>query len=430
VLQQNTVSQGPGFASGYPGANTPSANAGGYPPANTPSANAGGYPPPPPPVPTRVPPVPTPVPPTPAPVPPVPTRVPPTPAPVPPTPAPVPPTPAPVPPTPAPVPPMPTRVPPTPTPVPPAPTPNANAGGYPPKCGVSQTTSQANTFSGFLAYTRYNLLDKNGKVIQTPDNVKRVAYSYSAGKFTIGTISTITTVLGADGIVTVPDGSFVVGGEGTTWKIDGKTGATQRTNPGGTVESDHVTYDSQRNVIWTSGDNPLTTLSKIPLNAFVTGTTGIPVQLKGDDTTVSGVAFDGSHNAYYTASSITGNGSFGTINLDTFTTVRKISHLPAAHGITYDPFTNTLILAGANHITQIDPNTFSVISDWTAPAQYSGLQLDQDTVDGHGHMWAASNDGNLVFIDFSHTRKVAALTNYTSVQQLDTNLDDITLQCD
>src|SRR5205807_4497798 len=222
------------------------------------------------------------------------------------------------------------------------------------------------------------------------------------------------------------DGSLIVGGEGTIWKVDPKTGTFQQANPGGTVISDHVTYDSQNNVIWTSGDNPLTTLSKIPLTPFANGT---PVQLKGDDPVVSAIAFDGSHNAYYTNSSIKGNGSFGTINLTTLTTTRKINNLPAAHGIIYDPFTNTLLLAGANHITQIDPNTFTVVSDWTAPAQYPGLQLDQNATDGLGHMWAASNDGNLVFLDFSKTRKVADPTNSVSIQHLDTNLDDMTLEC-
>src|SRR5205807_5227507 len=92
------------------------------------------------------------------------------------------------------------------------------ASGYALKCNTTQTTNQANTFSGVLAYTRYNI-EQNGKVTQTPDNVKQVAYTYTAGKFTLGAISTITTVLGADGIVTIPDGSLIIGGEGATWKV-------------------------------------------------------------------------------------------------------------------------------------------------------------------------------------------------------------------
>jgi hypothetical protein len=293
------------------------------------------------------------------------------------------------------------------------------------QCNTTHTTNKAHTFSGVLAYTRYNI-EQNGQLIHTPNNVNQVAYSYTNGKLTLSTSSNITTLAGADGIVTLPDGSLIVGGEGTIWKVNPKTGAHQPANPGGSVVSDHVTYDKQKNVIWTSGDNPLTTLSKVPVSPFGNGT---PVQLKGDDTVVSAVAFDGSYNAYYTSSDIQGNGTFGVLNLTTFTTIRKISHLPAAHGIIYDPFTNTLLLAGANHITQIDPKTFKIVSDWSAPTAYPGIQLDQDTTDGLGHVLVASNDGNLVFIDFSKTRKIAASTNYVSIQHLDTNLDDMTLEC-
>jgi hypothetical protein len=276
-----------------------------------------------------------------------------------------------------------------------------------------------------LAYTRYNLL-QNGKVIHTPENVKQISYTYTAGKFTLGTASTITTLPGADGILTLSDGTLIVGGEGTMWKVNANTGASQPANPGGSALSDHVTYDDRRNVVWTSGDNPLTTLSKMPVNPLADGT---PVQLKGDDTKVSQIAFDGSHNAYYTSSEIRGNGSFGVIDLATLTTKRKLSNLPAAHGIVYDSFSNTLILSGANHITQIDPKTLTIVSDWTVPTQYPLIQFDQDTVDGQGHIWVASNDGNLVFIDYSKTRKIAASSNYTSIQHLDTNLDDISFKC-
>jgi hypothetical protein len=308
---------------------------------------------------------------------------------------------------------------------PPKPTPFAPGHPTIMQCKTTHTTNKAQTFSGILAYTRYNI-EENGKVIHTPDNVKQVSYTYTNGKLTLSTGSTITTLAGADGIVTLPDGSLIIGGEGTTWKVNPKTGTNQTANPGGSVVSDHVTYDRQNNVVWTSGDNPLTTLSKIPVSPFGNGT---PIQLKGDDTVVSAVAFDGSHNAYYTSSDIQGNGTFGVLNLTTFTTTRKISHLPAAHGIIYDPFTNTLLLAGANHITQIDPKTFKIVSDWTAPTDYPGIQLDQDTTDGLGHILVASNDGNLVFIDFSKTRKIAARTNYVSIRHLDTDLDDMTLEC-
>ena len=65
------------------------------------------------------------------------------------------------------------------------------------------------------------------------DNVKQVSYTYTNGKFTLSTASTITTLTGADGVITLPDGSLIVGGEGSIWKINPNTGAKQMANPGG-----------------------------------------------------------------------------------------------------------------------------------------------------------------------------------------------------
>jgi streptogramin lyase len=94
-----------------------------------------------------------------------------------------------------------------------------------------------------------------------------------------------------------------------------------------------------------------------------------------------------------------------------------------------DHFTNTLILVGSNHITQIDPKTFTVVSDWTAPSKYPAIELDQAAVDGRGHLWATSHDGNLVFIDYSRTRKVANPANSVSFHFIEPRLDDIALLC-
>src|SRR5439155_25938761 len=94
-------------------------------------------------------------------------------------------------------------------------------------------------------------------------------------------------------------------------------------------------------------------LSSIPVGSF--GPVGTTHTLTGDDTAVTQIAFDGAGNAYYTASDAFGNGTFGTINLTTFVTSRKMTALPAAHGMAFDAGTNTLILSGANHISQIDP---------------------------------------------------------------------------
>ena len=304
----------------------------------------------------------------------------------------------------------------------------AVALGYPAPCSLSGvSTAQNRIFSGIIAYTIYNGTPARNNTVP---NVKRIAYRYDGSKFTLGVAVPIATTLGADGITVLPNGNLVVGSEGReVYLMSPQSGPIKIALIVGTIESDHVTYDSQRNVIWTSGYSSSGSsegLAEIPLNTF----TGAIIRLlKGDDARVTHIAFDTSHKAYYTNSEPQGNGSFGVIDLDAFTTVRKINNLPAAHGISFDHFTNTLFLVGANHITQINPITFAIISDWVAPPQHSQLRLDQATFDGQGHLWATSNDGNIVFIDYSRTRKVADATNYQSIQFIDTKLDDVALLC-
>jgi hypothetical protein len=305
----------------------------------------------------------------------------------------------------------------------------AVALGYPAPCGTANNvhTSQNGVITGFLAYTIYNGTTQPNTTIS---NVKRVAFRYDGKKFTLAASMPLATTTGADGIVTLPSGNIVVGSEGhQTFLLNPQPGPAKVAPIPNTIISDHVVYDSVRNVIWTSGYASVGSSSglvEIPLKTF---SHAVLRKLKGGDSRITMIAFDSSHNAYYTNSNPQGFGSVGSVNLETFTTVRKIRNLPAAHGIAFDHFTNTLILVGSNHITQIDPKTFSIVSDWKAPPEHSALQIDQVAVDGRGHLWATSHDGNLVFIDYSRTRKVANPANYVHFNFIEIKLDDIALLC-
>ena len=304
----------------------------------------------------------------------------------------------------------------------------AVASGYPLPCSVANNvnTGPNGTISGFLAYTIYNGTNTPNTTIS---NIKRIAFRYDGKKLTLAAPLSIATTTGADGILTLPNGNLVAGSEGhATLFLSPRPGPIKLVPIPSSIISDHVIYDSVRNVIWTSGyasAGSASGLVEISLSTFRTALR----QLSGDDSHVTMIAFDSSHNAYYTNSEPQGFGSFGSIDLTTFTTVRKINNISAAHGMLFDPFTNTLILVGSNHITQVDPKTFSIVSDWTAPPVHSSLQLDQAAVDGKGHIWITSNDGYLVFMDYSHTRKVDDPSNYTSFQFIEAKLDDIALLC-
>ena len=65
-----------------------------------------------------------------------------------------------------------------------------------------------------------------------------------------------------------------------------------------------------------------------------------------------------------------GTGSFGRIDLATKVTTRVLRSLPAAHGIAFDPYTDTMILTGATHVTQVDIATGTIVADLDIGAGY------------------------------------------------------------
>ena len=167
-------------------------------------------------------------------------------------------------------------------------------------------------------------------------------------------------------------------------------------------------------------------MSSVPLNPFAAGTTHTPT---GDDTDITQIAFDDEGNAYYTASDAFGNGQFGTIDLATMVTTRIHTNLPAAHGMAWDDYTNTLILAGDNHISQIDPADLTTLkADLTIDIPVVNELLDhfdQVSVDGEGHLFAAINNGNLFFLDYETSALLDGEENVQQIEFLQNFLDDI-----
>src|SRR5689334_19914759 len=244
----------------------------------------------------------------------------------------------------------------------------------------------------------------------------KVHFTYSGGKFVLDTPKAVATLNGVDGAVFAPDGDLLVGGQGNlVHKVhiaDGKSKDVKAN-----ASAYHLSMDPGGKKVWAAGiPGPL---AEIPLSPFADGITH---QLSGDDTAVTSIAFDSSRRAYYTSSGSAGHGSVGLIDLKSFTTVRKLANVPAAHGMVFDPFSGDLLLFGADHVTQIDPGTMKVVSDLTIT---DGVTLDQGTVDGHGYVFVASNSGQIVFIDYSGTKKIGAPGNRRSVQFVASSLDDV-----
>jgi hypothetical protein len=247
-------------------------------------------------------------------------------------------------------------------------------------------------------------------------NVEKVHFSYSNGTFSLDKPKAVASLNGVDGAVFAPDGDLLVGGQGDlVHKLNLSTGKSKDVMANASAY--HLSMDPSGNKAWAAGiPGPL---AEIPLNPF---SDGIPHHLSGDDTAVTSIAFDGSGDAYYTSSGAGGHGSVGLIDLKSFTTTRKLEDLPAAHGMVFDRFTGDLLLFGSTHVAQVDPHSMKVVSDLEVKA---GVTLDQGTVDGNGYVFVASNQGQIVFIDYSSSKKIGASSNKVAVKFVAPNLDDV-----
>jgi hypothetical protein len=247
-----------------------------------------------------------------------------------------------------------------------------------------------------------------------------VDFNYTGSSFAFSNNANITSTPGADGIVFAPDGDLLIGGQGNAvHKVNRTTGAFQTRTAGGAAAF-HMAMDPSGNNAWASGIPGA--LASVPLNPFANG---IVKTVTGNDTAITSLAFKNATTVVYTASGAGGFGNFGTIDMSNpsnFVTSRVYSGLAAAHGMTYDPFTNTYILMGDSTITQIDANTLAILGSRVFSG---GFTFDQGTVDGNGHLFAASNDGRMLFMDYKATGQIFNLANFTATPFLAGALDDI-----
>ena len=254
-------------------------------------------------------------------------------------------------------------------------------------------------------------------------NVWRVLGTYTGngtvgnGTFTLSGDTNIASTGGADGIVLNPNnGQLLIGGQGNAiHQVNPATGTFTTSFPG--VDAYHLVVDPNKNVVWASSIPGA--LASSPINPF--GGAGTVRTLSGADTAVTSLAFTPGGTVYYTNAGAGGFGNFGSINLSTGVTTRLLTNLPAAHGMVYDPFTDSLILGGDSHITQVSLTTLAVVHDLTV----TGDTFDQGAVDGNGHLFWADNNGRFFFMDYSTTGDVGSASNFVSNDFFKGSLDDI-----
>jgi hypothetical protein len=249
--------------------------------------------------------------------------------------------------------------------------------------GACAAALPAQVFQRTLTYTRFGDFP----------NIKQTVLSYDVGlgAVQLSTPSWLAHTPGADGILFAPDGDLIIGGQSTqTYKVDYPGFTYTGVNAG--VYSFHVMLDPA-----------------------------------GDDLQVTHIIF-ANGRAYYTASLPTGNGNFGRIDMNTFTTTRLFADVPWAHGAAYDCYTEDIMVFANDRIAQFDPVSEQIVGQLSLASLGSWINMDQGASDGLGHIYVASNTGYLVFVDLSISRSIAA-PDFVDAPFLDTFLDDVAPDC-
>jgi PEP-CTERM motif len=279
-------------------------------------------------------------------------------------------------------------------------------------CGLCAAGAQADPVTVPLFYTTFG----GGANI---DQVTTVTLSGSTLTFTGN--HNIATTAGADGILFLPDGNLAIGGQaggGTDAQIhEITTAGTAVANIN--TPSNGTNFDGSYHLALSSS-SPTATLytlcngecganfSRTTLagGGLQNATTGTNITVTGGTSQdVRGLVFDPVNGKWYYGTADDGStaGTFGTVSFsgNNATLTQILSGVPA-HGLTFDPFTNDIIFSSGNMIDQFDPTVGpngAVVSSRTVSIS-GGEEFDQSAVDGNGHLFVASNDGNLVGIDY------------------------------
>jgi hypothetical protein len=248
--------------------------------------------------------------------------------------------------------------------------------------------------------------------------IYKVAVRYSQGHPQFGTQKVIARLPAADGVVFTPAGKALVGGQatGVVQEVDPANGAVTQV-PSGCGNSFLLASAPSGHTVYTAGLPGA--LCAVPVDPLRPGSV---VPLRGDDTQVTDIAFDAQGQAFYTTGVVSGTGNFGSIDLATGVTTRLLSGIDAGHGMAFDPYSQTLFLFGDASIFQIDPrHPQAVLSSMVVPS----AQLDNGTTDGIGHLYVASNTGELVVVDYHQSMRLGDPRNVVTQLTLHNALDDV-----
>ena len=239
-------------------------------------------------------------------------------------------------------------------------------------------------------------------------NVDSVTYSYNdvTNAFSVGSITPIAALGGADGIIFDAHGNLLVGGQTSNKVYQLTTGGAPLSTGTLSTNSYHLALDPSGSKVYTSNfGGPLETLALTPGLNPATQTS-----ITGGDTGITQVAFGQGGTVFYVDGNPDGNGNLGTIDLSTGATTRLYSTVAPAHGLIYDPFTNLITMFGDGKTGTMNATDGSGLK--TSAAMFT-CDFDQGAVDGHGHALVAGC-GEITLIDYSTSHDITNPNYYFS----------------
>jgi hypothetical protein len=280
--------------------------------------------------------------------------------------------------------------------------------------------AQAGTITGTLYYTTF----------AGGTNVHSVNYSYNGTSIVYSSNVGITGVTGADGILFAPDGNLLVAGQGANHITELTTAGVVLGTVAAGTGSYHMALSSDASNatlfnLWngpgSGGSDPISAVT-LTGGSIVGAASGVPYTIVGTGShDVRGLVYDPANSTWYYGTAPDGAaGDFGTVSFSgTTATLTLIASGKFAHGLTYDSFASTIIFSSQNVITQYNPGT----GTFTDLPSIPDGNYDQSAVDGNGHLFVASNSGDLVFVDYSSGGFASPV--FTDAQFLAASLDDI-----